>query len=462
MTEAPATPAPVLQEQANANAAQGPTAVEAPVVQIPPPEAPKAEMVLNLEREIPIAGSIIMTQMQEKAVQDLVSSEDPGTFLADQKNASLVMSRNLRLMNQDTVDKYNGKVDLPANTQVTHVDENGYSWQIVSVTGVDGDNFTVKVVDKNNPIPQNLREKITRQDLIMAMLKQKIVPIIDQFPEAQRGLIKTFIEGVDGTASFDKMGAPEQTALKEALADAGILTVEDVEAFVKKQKPQMEVPKEATSPEADLISIHNEGQQKEIDRLMAPLLEQGYIVTDYGAVTEIFNSLGVNTAAFEGQAVEAGKQNKQLTELLAKKLGDEIVMDVDGKPTKVKIDKAMRSKWQEQQKEQQTLELFFKEISVQMENENPLKSYFEAVSNGTLDQEVGRQVVDSFNTGEIGKVPDVSKEKNAKVAAAMKELQRSRDIISLLRKGGYAMTALAALSAFFAFRATKEQGGGQQ
>ncbi len=462
MTEAPATPAPSLQEQANANAVQGPTAVEAPVVQIPVPEAPKSELVLNLERDIPVAGSIIMTQMQEKAVQDLVSSEDPGSFLADQKNASLVMSRNLRLMNQDTVDKYNGKVDLPANTQVSYVDVNGYQWQVVSVTAVDGDNFTVKAVDKNNPIPQTLREPITRQDLIMAMLKQKVIPVIDQFPEAQRKLIKTFIEGVDGTTAFDQMGGSEQTALKEALADAGILTVEDVEAFVKKQKPEIEVPKDATDPEINLISIHNEGQQKEIDRLMSPLLEQGYIVTDYGAVAEIFNSLGVNTAAFQSQAIEAGKQNKQLTDLLAKKLGDEIVMDIDGKPTKVKIDKAMRSKWQEQQKEQQTLELFFKEISVQMENENPLKSYFEAVSNGTLDQEVGRQVVESFKTGEIGKTPDVSKEKNAKVAAAMKELQRSRDVISLLKKGGYAMTALAALSAFFAFRATKEQGGGQQ
>ncbi len=461
MTEAPATPAPSLQEQANANAVQGPTAVEAPVVQIPVPEAPKSELVLNLERDIPVAGSIIMTQMQEKAVQDLVSSEDPGSFLADQKNASLVMSRNLRLMNQDAVDKYNGKVDLPANTQVSYVDVNGYQWQVVSVTAVDGDNFTVKAVDKNNPIPQTLREPITRQDLIMAMLKQKVIPVIDQFPEAQRKLIKTFIEGVDGTTAFDQMGGSEQTALKEALADAGILTVEDVEAFVKKQKPEIEVPKDATDPEINLISIHNEGQQKEIDRLMSPLLEQGYIVTDYGAVAEIFNSLGVNTAAFQSQAIEAGKQNKQLTDLLAKKLGDEIVMDIDGKPTKVKIDKAMRSKWQEQQKEQQTLELFFKEISVQMENENPLKSYFEAVSNGTLDQEVGRQVVESFKTGEIGKTPDVSKEKNAKVAAAMKELQRSRDVISLLKKGGYAMTALAALSAFFAFRATKEQGGGQ-
>jgi hypothetical protein len=462
MLESAAAPVPILQEQAVATGVTAPNAAEAPAINVASPEAPKANMVLNLERDIPVAGSIIMSQMQEKAVQDLVAAEDPGTYLADQKNAALVMSRNLRLLNQETVAKYDGKVDLPVNTQVSYIDKNGYPWQIVSVTGVDGDNFTVKAVDKNNPIPQNLKEPVSRQDLILAMLKQKIVPVIDQFPEAQRKLIKTFIEGVDGTAVFDQMGAPEQTALKEALSDAGILTVEDIETFVKKQRPILEAPKDATDNEVNMVSIHNEGQRKQIDNLMAPLLEKGYIVTDYTAVAEIFNQLGVNTAAFQGQAIEAGKQNKTLTDLLNKKLGEEIVMDVDGKPTKVKIDKAMRSKWEEKQKEQQTLETFFKEIAVQMEKENPLKSYFEAVSNGTLDQEVGQQVVNSFKTGEIGKTPDVSKERNAKVSEAMKELQRGRDVISLLKKGGYAISALAALSAFFAFRASKEQGGGQQ
>lgn len=323
------------------------------------------------------------------------------TILADKKNSVLFTLDQIRSLKAGGVISFKN-----VDQQVTIVDASGWKNTIVGLQSVDGNTFYAVVVDANNKVPHLLNEPVNKQDLEQAHLLQKLAPQLGAFPESQGKIIQLYLESVKSGKEPASLPGNSEKMLLEAATSAGILTSNDVDLLLKKVLPNQEAGPDATASEITKIKEENERLSNKRARLLKPFTDHGIVITEPQQIISLLNNLGVGATQLSEirnqSAIEATRLNL-LIKANEKMIGKEIKLN--GKV--VKLTKEMYRQWQEDKVKAEEFSAASLGVMDTFNKDGPIKQYFDELNAGTLPQELGRQIVESFQTGKITEPPDV-------------------------------------------------------
>jgi hypothetical protein len=426
-----------------------------------PPPLPTGEILKTEAKQIPlnhgeatVAGNVILFQAQENAANEYqkMPADPDGTIINDPKNADLarlVISRNMRLLTPEALAKHTASrpeelrrfgLILPESTRIQITDSHGASRTLYSISQVDDDSFRVFVKDTHNSVAQELGGLVSRQDLVKAEIVQNIAPNLDKFPEKQQKLLRSYIDVLSGKQTGNEPIQFDEAQLKEVLSEAWILTSFDVETLVNHFLTNKTPPEGAKQDEITLINAENEMQAAKRDKIIKSFKDKGALVIEPSQIKSLFSELRINAVGLDQIKSQAIIQVTKLESLLKTKIGDPYtITGDDGKLMKVKFTERIKKDLTELLYDNQALQLTCEEAIKTFNEDGPLKYYFDQLQAGTLSQEEGQLVVESFRSGEIAKPPDMSEIETAagKISNPKKELlNKLYDRREFLKKSG--------------------------
>ncbi|MFA6016823.1 MAG: hypothetical protein WC744_01920 [Patescibacteria group bacterium] len=426
----------------------------------------KEERKPTLWEEIKSTGKVMVNQAVAE-VQRLIeeAAGDKGKIdmiLKDPKNSVLFNIGQIRALQAGQVASFNS-----VDKQVTITDANGWVNTIVGIQSIDGKTFYAVVIDEHNKVPHPLSGNdgkptvVGLQDLEQAHLLQKLAPQLGSLPESQGKIISLYLESVKTGKEPTTLPDDAEKMLLEAATSAGILTTKDVELLLNRVLPEEKPEPDATAAEIATMKENNEKAANKRARLLKPFADQGIIITDPKQIVGLLNGLGVGSVQLSEVRNQAALEATRLDLLIKaneKKLGQEI--EVNGR--KVKVDKEMLRQWQEEKVKAEEFSSSSQEIIEAFNKDGPIKQYFDELNAGTLSQETGKKIVESFQTGEITKPPDLRTAADAKSRAKLEKMHKVwRNQDAMEKSGRFAkfslLSALGALGAFGFMAATKKE-----
>ncbi len=395
----------------------------------------------TLWQEITSTAKVMISQTVEEIkhqINDAAGDENKiNTILSDPKNRTLSNLMLIQTVKQENVIKQGGiiKLDQP----VTIVDKDGWINTVVSIVGVDGDSFSVMVIDKDNTTAHQPKdnELVSRQALEQNHLLQKLLPQLSSFPESQGKIIQLYLESVQSGKEPVSLPKNAEKMLLEAAQSAGILTTENIKAMLNRVLPDQDAGEDSTAAEIAKIKEINEKLEKKRVRLLKPFEDHGIIVTEPKQIIDLFNNLGIGSKQLSEQRNQIALESTRL-DLLIKANQNNIGKTITLNGKEIKLTKELFRQWQEKKVEANELSLVYLE-EIEIFNESGLiKQYCDELNAGTLSQELGQKVVESFQNGKITEPPDVktaADERSKIILAKMHKIWQRQDILSKTGKG---------------------------
>lgn len=420
-------------------------------------QAKEAQPKPSLWQETKMTAKILVNQVINEVSQQI---KDAGgdkakidVIISDPKARALVTIDQLRTLRPGE------QVSIPEDQQVTIADNDGWNNTIVGIVNVVGESFQVMVIDANNKTPHLLNELVDKQALEKAHLVQKLAPQLKSFPESQAKIIGIYLESVKSGQEPASLPDGAEKMLLEAAQSAGILTTNDIELLIKQSLPDKEAGPDATALEISNINEANEKLANKRTRLLQPFADHGVIVTEPKQVITLLDGLGVGPTQL---SETRNKYALEFTRLGLKIKANEKMVNknvvIDGKT--ITITKELLRSWQEEQIQiGEASDALFSLVET-LNKEGPIKQYFDQLDSGTLSQEEGQLVVESFRSGKIAEPPDIQAAVDSKSQEKIKKMQslwKKQDTLSRIGKGtAISSGILGALAAFAMFFNKKE------